>query len=108
MGASDDLHCSHGGDRSWTDPVTNWTLISGVRLDRDLGGMMQMGKYPARLLSPFVHELVHHWCFHSPLGLALAHMQLRARREALLLAKGEPREGSKLDAVFDLLEDVGR
>jgi hypothetical protein len=108
VGASDDLHCSHGGDRSWTDPVTNWTLISGVRLDRDLGGMMQMGKYPARLLSPFVHELVHHWCFHSPLGLALAHMQLRARREALLLAKGEPREGSKLDAVFDLLEDVGR
>lgn len=108
MGAGDDLHCSHGGDRSWTDPVTNWTLISGVKLDRDLGGMLQMGKYPARLLSPFLHELVHHWCFHSPLGLALAHMQLRARREALLLAKEEPRAGSKLDGVFDLLEDVGR
>jgi len=108
VGFSDDLHCSHGSDRSWTDPVTNWTLISGVKLDRDLSGMLQMGKYPMRLLSPFIHELVHHWCFHSPVGLTLAHMQLRARREALLLANDEPREGSRLDAVFDLLEDVGR
>jgi hypothetical protein len=68
--------------------------------------MLMAGKYPARLLSPFVHELVHHWCFHSPVGLALAHLQLRARREILLLA--EPREESKFDHAFNILEDVSR
>lgn len=102
-----DIHCSHGSDRSWTDPVTNWTLISGVKFDTDMVAMMQIGKCPRRLFSPFVHELMHHWCFHSPVGLALANIQLRARRRAILFAQGEHSEGSEVDP-FDLLEDVGR
>lgn len=106
--ADDDVHCSHGGDRSWTDPVSNWTLISGARLDRDAAHMMQLGKFPAHLLAPFVHELVHHWSFHSPLGLALALLQLRARREGALLVKGGsqyPTDGQSIKAI---LEDTVR
>ncbi len=101
------LYCSHGSSRSWTDPVTNWTLISGVQLDRDLRGMLLSGKYPKRFLSPFLHELVHHWSFHSPTGVALAHLQLRARRRAILYATAAP-HGASFDAASAILEDIAR
>lgn len=102
-----DLHCSLGEGRSFTDPVTNWTLISGVKLDRDLVGMLQAGKYPIRYLPDFVHELLHHQCFYSPVGLALALLQLRARRRALLLQsrKDESHLGGD---IWSVLDDVVR
>src|SRR5437667_214835 len=97
-----DLHRSPAGGRSFTDPVTNWTLISGVDLDRHLAGMMQAGRYPI----DFLHELVHHWCFHTPVGLALALLQLRARRRAVLLA-GEQDNHLGFD-TWDVLDDTVR
>lgn len=84
-----DLHCSLGDGRSYTDPVTNWTLISGVEIKRDLAQMMQAGRYPIAYLPDFLHEFVHHSCFQSPVGTALALIQLRARRTAVLLDKPE-------------------
>jgi hypothetical protein len=106
MPLSPDLHCSHGSDGSWTDPVTNWTLISGVKLDRDLAGMLQIGQFPASLFGPFVHELVHHWCFHSPVGAALTHLHLRLRRNACLI-DAEP-DAKDRCSIFNVLEDLVR
>jgi hypothetical protein len=82
LGAGHDIHCSLSG-RSFVDPVTNWVLISGPELRRDLAGMIQRGRYPAEFFPEFVHELTHHDCYESGVGLALALLQLRARREAL-------------------------
>ncbi len=79
-----DLHCSLGEGRSVTDPVTNWVLIAGVEIDRDLANMLQAGRYPNKYLGDFLHELMHHWCFLSPVGTALSLLQMRARRNALL------------------------
>jgi hypothetical protein len=104
---SSDLHCSLGDGRSFTDPVTNWTLISGVKLDRDLIGMMQAGKYPIRYLPDFVHELLHHQCFHSPVGLALTLLQLRARRRSLLLQSRKDESDLGAD-IWSVLDDVVR
>jgi hypothetical protein len=79
----DDLHCSLGGDRSFTDPVTNWVMIASVSLD-DLVRMFQAGGFSKHFLPAYMHEMVHHMCFESPVGLALALLQLRARRLAVL------------------------
>ncbi len=100
-----DLHCSLGEGRSQTDPVTNWTLISGVELDRDLAYMMQAGKYPRAYLPDFVHELVHHSCFHSGVGTALALLQLRARRRSVLV--DEEKDADEIDR-WGVLEDTVR
>lgn len=80
-----DTHCSLGDGRSFTDPVMNWVLISGLKIDRHLANLLQAGKYPTRYLPDFLHELMHHWCFHSPVGMALALLQMRASRNAMLL-----------------------
>jgi hypothetical protein len=102
---SDDLHCSLSSGRSFVDPVTNWALISGVDLSRDLGGMVQAGRYPDRYFADFVHELTHHWCFHSPVGLALALLQMRARRRAILILADEPESGTD---AYSVAEDLVR
>jgi hypothetical protein len=99
-----DEHCSLGS-RSFTDPISNWTLISGVNLNRDLSEMIQAGKYPSKYLPEFVHELVHHWCFHSPVGIALTLLQLRARRNSALIYAGEA--DAETD-YFTVADDVAR
>lgn len=95
-----DLHCSLGADRSVTDPVSNWTNIGGTRFDEDFVSMCLTGRYPRRLMGPFLHEITHHWCFHSPVGHALALLSLRARRRA----------NKRLDVCeeLDLAEDYTR
>lgn len=98
-----DLHCSLGEGRSFTDPVSNWVLISGLRLERHLGGMIQAGRYPARYMPDFLHEFVHHLCFFSPVGAASALLQMRARRRAVLLQLDRNRTFDDLDVLEDTL-----
>ena len=104
----EDLHCSLGDRHSYTDPVTNRVMISGVSLDRDLAGMLMLGKYPQRLLPTFLHEMVHHWCFHSPVGSVLSYLQLRARRNSLLLLVESNHDSSDVEQSFDILLDLLR
>lgn len=86
-----DLHCALEGS-SWTDPVTNWTLLAGVRLDVTLARILERGKLPPSTYPAFVHEATHHWCFHTVVGVALSLLHLRARRKALLLGPNPPFE----------------
>lgn len=104
--AATDLHCSLSDEESFTDLVTNWVVIGGVDLSADLAGIVTGGRYPEQYLPTFMHELTHHWCFQSPVGQALTALQMRARRNALLLrAVGEEVEG--LDS-WAMLEDIVR
>ena len=100
-----DLHCSLGDGRSFTDPVSNWVLISGLQIDRHAANLLQIGNYPSRYLPDFLHEFVHHWCFHSPVGAALAFLQMRAFRTAMLKMKEE--EIGEKDAL-EVAEDFIR
>lgn len=101
-----DLHCSLGTEESFTDLVTNWVVIGGVDLSADLAGMVTGGRYPERYLPTFMHELTHHWCFQSPVGQALTALQMRARRNAILLRTGGE-EAESLDS-WELLDDIVR
>jgi hypothetical protein len=103
--ALSDFHCSVGDARSITDPVTNWVMISGVDLKRDLANMIRGGKYPLSCLPIFLHEAVHHMCFDSPVGMALSMLQLRARRKALLHITNS--QSSAVDK-YDVAEDAIR
>lgn len=65
--------------RAWIDPITNVIRPRRVVLRRDLRGFL-VGPWPVHTIQPFLHELTHHWCFHSPVGLALALLRFRALR----------------------------
>jgi hypothetical protein len=84
--AKSDLFCSLEGS-SWTDPVTNWTLLAGVKLDVTLANILKRGQLPPMSYPAFVHECTHHWSFHTEVGVALAMLQLNARRKAMLMKK---------------------
>lgn len=105
--AFSDLHCSLADVRSSTDPVTNWTLISGTQLDTDVR-MLVTGRYPSRLFPEFLHEIVHHWCFHSSVGATLAYLQLRARRRALPLMRADTKPSIASDASYEVWDDILR
>lgn len=70
--------------RSSTDPVTNFSFIGSIDLTRDLGAILK-GILPGSALPIFLHEAMHHWCFTSYVGSALAILQLRARSAAYKL-----------------------
>jgi hypothetical protein len=97
----DELHCSLGDRQSYTDPVTNRVVISGLDFESDLAGMTEPGKYPQRLFPTLLHEMVHHWCFHSLVGTVFSYLHLRARRTSFELTNFDMR--CSFDVVLDLL-----
>lgn len=68
---------------AWTEPVTNLVTMEPERFRREFPRWLDFGKAPRDLLSLFLHETTHHWCFHSPVGHAIALLSLRARRRFL-------------------------
>jgi hypothetical protein len=90
------------GQRGWTDPISNLTSLSGFDLERDAGGFVKRGCMPGSCLPSFLHESVHHWCFHTQVGMALTLLHLRARRRALLLLKDSPVD------TYEIVEDFVR
>ena len=94
--------------RSSIDPITNIALLAPVRLEED-AGMLISGRLPRDVLPVYLHEATHHWCFFSPVGLAITLLNLRARRRALVLelmgppALGEHRELDTIDVLDDYI-----
>ena len=72
--------------RSWTDVTTNTVFLAGTDVERDLPGLLSFGEAPVRLAASFLHEATHHWCYDSPVGYALAMLQLRIHRLALAIS----------------------
>lgn len=64
-------------NRSWTDLSSNVTHFGGVRLTEHLDDLLRPGSGPPDLVLGCLHELAHHWCFHSPVGFAMAGMNYR-------------------------------
>lgn len=89
--------------RSFTNPITNRTLFPQAEVEQHLGEFAH-GRLPFHWLPTFLHEAAHHFCFFTPVGMALAVLTLRARRRAIALELGE---GAGLDPLH-VLDDFLR
>jgi hypothetical protein len=70
------------GHRAFTNPFSNTVVLSRFNLGEgvDVAARQQL---PIRCLPQFLHETMHHWCFDSPVGMAIFLLQMRARRAAV-------------------------
>lgn len=82
------FYCSHS-ERAITDLVTNATLFPQVELKTLLGAFIHSNELPESWLPSLLHESVHHWCFSTPVGTAIAVLEARARLRILLSAFGD-------------------
>ncbi|HEY6251563.1 MAG TPA: hypothetical protein VI685_16520 [Candidatus Angelobacter sp.] len=85
---------------STTDPITNVVRLQPLDLKKHLPGIFS-GKLSGDCLPALLHEGVHHWCFLTPLGQALALQQLRAR--TLLVVSETGNRHSPMKEVVDAL-----
>lgn len=63
--------------RSWTDLASNVTHLGGVRLADHLDALLTPGKGPKSILLGCLHELTHHWCFLSSVGVTITALTSR-------------------------------
>lgn len=89
---------SAGRARSYTDLTANRVWLSGTSL-RDLDSLLDIGEGPRELLPSFLHEATHHRCFDTPVGNALALLQLRVHRQALLCTLSQEDVDLRLELI---------
>jgi hypothetical protein len=65
-------------ERAWTDLVSNSTVIPAIDLKKHFEQYYETESFPIECLDSLLHEAVHHWCFHSIVGSALATLHFRA------------------------------
>lgn len=94
-------------DRSFTDPITNATLMSQGDLARHLDEMVS-GQLPIDFLPSFLHEATHHWCFFGSVGAALSLIHRRARRQALMAAARDMDADEAEDLKWKVFDDFIR
>ena len=70
-------------NRGHTNPVTGTVQLLDIPHDR-LSKYVVQGRLPRPFLSSFLHESTHFWCGASPLGMALAFLNMRAHRSLVL------------------------
>lgn len=89
----DDLaECSFGAlgtPSTFVNPIFNRMNLSRLDLRTDLSNICNF-RFPVRAALDFVHEATHHWCFHSPVGLALAKLVFDADRSFSLFEAEHP------------------
>ena len=76
------IHCSLD-ERAFTNLTTNATQFSGIDLENDIRRILTLGGFPRESLPSVLHESVHHWCFHTPVGSALTFLNTRSRMQAV-------------------------
>src|SRR4051812_22619938 len=86
--------------RSFTNLLTNTTVLPAIRARSDLGAVVK-GSLPRDSLLPFLHEATHNWCFLTPVGTALATLAARARLDAWGLTNRETMPHDALRALLD-------
>ncbi len=64
--------------RSFVDPTTNEMVVSDFDLPQYLAWVRGRSISGSGVLANFLHEWTHRWCFHSPVGAALALLRMRA------------------------------
>src|SRR5690349_3050332 len=103
-----DIHCSQSSDRNWTDPISNWTGLSGGDVFRDQKWFVTRGRLPPSMFAAFAHEFTHHWCFHSPVGAAIAFLRFRARTRAKAVSGLDPGSDEFRAGAAEVLDDLLR
>lgn len=68
--------------RAYTNPFSNTVVLSQFSLGEGLDTTARM-QLPLHCAPQILHEVMHHWCFDSPVGITVALLQTRARREAV-------------------------
>jgi hypothetical protein len=68
--------------RSWTDAVTNRTVLSGLHVDRYVQWLGNRKTTIDPVVPTFLHEVTHHWTFDSAVGATIALLTLQAKRHA--------------------------
>jgi hypothetical protein len=71
--------------RSYVDLPTNIGFIARLSAGRNLADFHR-GQLPEDFLLVFLHEAMHHWCFHSALGFAMAGLFQRAAANSAMFA----------------------
>jgi hypothetical protein len=94
------------GERSFTEPVANIAVLPAEAFRHDLVGMLGRGVLAPRFVPSFIHEVTHHRCFWSPVGNAVAWVNMRARRRALHAAAHGA--GGDDDEALDVFDDFIR
>lgn len=88
--------------RSHTDPLANLVVLSALDISRHLDEIVRRDM-PIGTLPTFLHEVTHHWCFDTPVGVALHLLFLQARRSAWIGLKQRSE-----DHAWDTLDSVVR
>lgn len=97
----EDLHCSSEAIPSWTEPVSNDSMLSSLDLQSSLTDLT-LGRWPTTILRSYLHEATHHWCFQSVLGSMLSMLWLRTFTNAYRL------KDINGDDAWDIVDDLTR
>lgn len=98
------LHPPLGDKLSDTDPISNSVVITGLDFARDGANLLRPGRYPGSCLNSYIHESLHHMCFRSPVGSAIAYLYHRGfQRAADHLVLGDTSEYDEYDVLDDIV-----
>lgn len=86
---------------AWIDLPTNFTSLPAFSSAADVKALMAR-QIPEQKASAFLHEMTHHWCFDTFVGLALTIVKTRILYNLAALESGEDVE------YLDILDDTIR
>jgi hypothetical protein len=88
---------------AWVDLLTNFASLPNVRLEHVR--FLEQGRVPVDIVNTVMHEMMHHWCFFTPVGEVLALLKYRVRHALLAapLNKELARWGEDLDVACDIV-----
>jgi len=76
--------------RSFADPLSSTLFVAKLDLQKWISDIALLRRFPVRVLPQLLHESTHHWCFNSPIGVALQLLSFRAaNREISAMTKGD-------------------
>lgn len=73
--------CSHVGT-SFVEPGSNWSTLDRFEFEKDLNRLFEYRFMSEEQFCVVLHELVHHWTFHSAVGAALGVLSYQIHKSA--------------------------
>lgn len=88
--------------KAWIDLPTNITSLPSFSDASEVRSLIDKDIKPENAL-PLIHEMTHHWCFNSPVGMALSIVKNRLQENIYRSASS-----NFGDETFDLIDDLIR
>jgi hypothetical protein len=101
-------------ERSWADSFSATVFLADFELPNHFKQLLHQGRPSRNWLPACLHEVTHHWCFHSPVGNTIAMLQARSRWRAESLSQRFPNSrplsdfGMEGEGLWDMTEDMLR